>query len=177
MFPAFHNGPCYVQRAWWRRRARLGEAFVTLFGKRIALAIGAVSVAAAAFACGGDDDTGPDDEYVTAFCDAQRAFSDSLETALDNASSSSDFDEVAEPYETLAEDFGDMKPPEDVQDWHDDVTDQLDGIADRVREEGNLDAHTELEQDPTTGMPDEPRQRLLAIAEEDPACEGLTVFR
>jgi hypothetical protein len=144
---------------------------------RIALAAGAGALVLGAAACGGGDDTGPDDEYVTDFCNAKREFSDSLESALLEASSDSDFDAVAEPFETLADAFDDMAPPEDAQDWHNDATDQLEDIADQVRDEENLDAVTGLEQDPTTGMPDGPRERLLAIAENDPACDGVTAFR
>ncbi|MEX0782800.1 MAG: hypothetical protein WED87_00010 [Dehalococcoidia bacterium] len=149
---------------------------MTLLGKRIALMLGAAVIAPAAFACGGGGDTGPDDEYVTAFCNTQREFSDSLDAAIRGSSTTTNFDAIAEPFETLADDFDDLKPPDDLEDWHNDAAEKVSETADRVKDERNLEAVTSLERDPLSGMPEEPRERLRAIANDDPACEGLSVF-
>lgn len=139
-------------------------------------ALAALLIAPLAAACGGDGD-GSDEEYVTAFCETQREFTTTLEAAIRDASTTSDFDAIAEPFETLAGNFKDMDPPEDMKDWHEDATDQLSATAERVKEERNLQAVTSLPQDPLKGMPDGPRARLQRAAANDPACDGLNVFR
>jgi hypothetical protein len=164
-------------RAWWWRRAPFGEDFVTLKGNRIGLALGAVLGASLAFACGGGSDTGSDEEYVTDFCNMQREFSDSVRVAIQGTSGSADFNDIADTFDALADAFDDMKPPEDVQEWHDEASDQISSIAEQVKEDRDLGAVTSLERDPTTGVPESPRARLREIAADDPACNGLTVFQ
>ncbi len=149
---------------------------MTLIGKRVGLVVGAALIAPLAFACGGGSDTGSDEEYVTAFCNTQREFADSVRSAIQGTSGTADFNEIADTFEALADAFDDMKPPEDVKDWHDDASDQISSIADRVKDDRNLGAVTSLERDPTTGIPEGPRARLRDLADDDPACDGVTVF-
>ncbi len=137
--------------------------------------LAAMLIVPAALACGGDGD-GSDEEYVTAFCEAHREFTTSWSAAIQNASTTSSFDDIAEPLEVLADDFDDMNPPADMKDWHDETTKQLSATAERVKEEKNLQAITSLPNDPLTGMPEGPRERLRDVAADDPACQSLNVF-
>ena len=145
---------------------------------RSLLAVAAVLVVPASLACGGGDDTGSDDDYVVAFCDARRQFSTDLDAAIKQVSAAGggEFDKVSDTFEELANDFDEMKPPEDVKDWHDAAVKQLNETADKVEKDKNLQAVTTLRADPLSGMPAGPRNRLRENAKGQEACKGLNVF-
>ena len=142
-------------------------------------ALGAALLIPFAVACGGGgDDTGSDDDYVIAFCDARRQFSTDLDAAVKQVSAAGggEFDKIANTFEELANDFDDMKPPEDLEEWHDNAADQLNSTADKVKKDKNLQAVTSLQTDPLAGMPEGPRNRLRDNAKNQESCKGLNVF-
>jgi hypothetical protein len=138
--------------------------------------VAALLIVPVAIGCGGGGD-GSDEEYVTAFCETQREFTTTLEDAIRNATTTSDFDEIAAPFETLADEFEDMDPPE----GHEGLVrrDSRAVVGHRGAGEGGakFSAVTSLPRDPLTGMPEGPRERLRDVADGEPACEGLNVFQ
>lgn len=146
---------------------------MTLFSRWGGLLLAAAFIAPLAIACGGGDDTGSDEDYVKAFCEAKRAFSEALPAAIKavNDSGGKDPGRIARPYEDLADAFDDMDPPEDLKDWHDNATDRLKDRAKAIKDGQAGDAS-----DPVSGIPDGPRARLRQQAEKEPACNQLNVF-
>jgi hypothetical protein len=151
---------------------------LTSQGTLLALALTTATVLAAGLACGGGDDTGSDGDYVVAFCDARRQFSSDLDAAVKQVSAAGggEFDRIADTFTELADDFDEMKPPEDLKDWHENASKQLSETASKIKKEKNLQAVTSLQRDPLSGMPEEPRERLKKEAENQESCKGLNAF-
>ncbi len=151
---------------------------MTFFARSLSVALGAALMVPVAVACGGGSDTGSDDDYVTAFCDARRQFSTDLDEAVKQVSAAGggEFDKIANTFGELANDFDDMKPPEDLKDWHDNAARQLNSTADKIKKDKNLQAVTSLQSDPLAGMPEGPRNRLRDNAKNQESCKGLNVF-
>lgn len=171
-------GPCYL-RANPGTGPGFVEDIVTILTRTLSAALGAVLVIPVVAACGGGgDDTGSDDDYVTAFCDARRQFSTDLDEAVKQVSAAGggEFDKIADTFEELANDFDDMKPPEDLKDWHNGAAKQLNDTAGKIKKDKNLQAVTSLQSDPLAGMPEGPRNRLRENAKGQDGCKGLNVF-
>ncbi len=144
------------------------------------LLLGAAALTFGFVACGDDDDDGgggggdgTDEGYVAALCEAfaqlQTDITDIVEDP-DNADASEEdaVDLFLGPLEDYVENLDNANPPGDVEQYHDQLVDSAREAVDRVREEGNLDAFTELED------PEEPPQdiqdRLQAVADSNQDC-------
>jgi len=147
-----------------------------LHARTLALAAGAALIASLVVACGGGDGTGSDEDYISAFCDARREFTENLDTAVKQVSTGGDkeFGQIADVFTELADDFDDMKPPEDLKDWHDTASKQLSDAAEKIEKEKNLQAVTSLP--PLADMPAGPRERLRNQAQNYDSCKGLNAF-
>lgn len=148
-----------------------------------------VTVAAA---CGGDDDgggAGTDESYVKGVCQAFEKFNDDMDEAFTDLEEKfaeieddDDFEKVMEdafkalagPLKDFANDLGKVKPPADVKEYHDELV-----VAAKAAAEAYEKGDVELEEDPFEDIPEPPQDvqdRLQAVAENEPACQGLDVF-
>lgn len=179
-----------------RRRGRRQNrrVIVLLYVIRNRWPLFAAVLAAAALlvaACGGGDGggAGTDESYVKGMCEAFRSFEEDSDKALaelegkfEDVEDDEDFEKLmeeafrafAEPVRNLANDASKVKPPEDIKPYHDQVVASLRTAADSF-EEGNLN----FDEDPFEDLPEPPQSvqdRLRAVADDEPACQGLDIF-
>jgi hypothetical protein len=147
--------------------------------RRVMLGLGVVPVLAGAAlfgACGGDDDggTGSDEDFVADLCEIMKNFSDDLDNLEEEAEGAEEFDEIAEllsgPIGDLADGFADLNPPEDLQDWHEEASEELDKLSDDL-DSGELTEEAMSGESPIPDPPEEAAERLSALAEDNEDCQ------
>lgn len=151
-----------------------------MLNRKFALWLGLVPLALGAMflaACGGDDDgggggTGNDEDFVSDLCKASADFLADLEDVGDDIDPSdldAAADAVAEPFEDFANKFKDLNPPGDLKDWHDEASDGLDDIVERLKD-GDFESALSSA-DPLPELPEGPRERLTKIADDNEDCK------
>lgn len=132
-------------------------------------------------ACGGGDDddggggggTGSDEAFVASICKSFNTFSTDLDKVMKDASSLTDekaaAKKFAEPFDKLATNFANAKPPKDLKDWHSDASKVLKDAA-KAMKDGDLAALENLDDlpDPPSGASD----RLEKIAKDNKDCQA-----
>lgn len=142
------------------------------------LAIGALVLTG----CGGDDDGGggsalggSDERYVADICAAGLQFQEDLLEAIgEHGEDEERFAEaLAEQFERLAKAFSDARPPNDIREWHESTTSQLDEFASQLKAGRDLDAiGEELDDSLLTSPPEDAAARLQTIAANNSDCEA-----
>ena len=145
----------------------------------IVLGLGALA-ASTFFACSGDED-GNDEDFVRGLCEASTELRNGVEQAIRDSSSSTDpnkaVESLAEPVDEFADDFGDLDPPGDLKDWHDDASDTLAATAKEFRERKDIAALEGFNDSPVPDPPTAAKARLRAAAEDVQECNGVTFFK
>jgi len=153
-----------------------------VFRTRLAWLLLAPAMLAMVFAaCGGGDDddggggggTGSDEAFVASICKSFNTFSTDLDKVMKDASSLTDekaaAKKFAEPFDKLATNFANAKPPKDLKDWHSDASKVLKDAA-KAMKDGDLAALENLDDlpDPPSGASD----RLEKIAKDNKDCQA-----
>ena len=133
-------------------------------------------------ACGGDDDdggggggggSGSDEDFVDGLCAAFKDFEDDFSKLLENPEDLANEDDaaeaMAEPFGKLADAFGDLNPPNDLEDWHKDASEALDKVAEQLKD-GNFDESL-FEDDPLEEPPGDAQERLQKLADDNEDCK------
>ena len=133
-----------------------------VFRTRLAWLLLAPAMLAMVFAaCGGGDDddggggggTGSDEAFVASICKSFNTFSTDLDKVMKDASSLTDekaaAKKFAEPFDKLATNFANAKPPKDLKDWHSDASKVLKDAA-KAMKDGDLAALENLDDLPDT---------------------------
>ena len=136
-------------------------------------------VAMAAFAliaaaCGGDDDddiqTGSEEDYVKAACEAQNEFTEAVFAAAlelgEDASDDDIIDALKDPVKDLRDAMKDARPPEDLVEYHRALIAAADDMVDAI-EDGDQDALDNLDS-ADDELSQEEVDRLNAIAADTP---------
>jgi len=153
-----------------------------VFRTRLAWLLLAPAMLAMVFAaCGGGDDdgggggggTGSDEAFVASICKAFATFSTDLDKTMKDASSITDEKEAAKkfaaPFETLAKNFSNAKPPKDLKDWHSKASKTLTDAA-KAMKDGDLKALENIDD-----LPDPPKDasdRMEKIAKDNKDCQA-----
>lgn len=146
------------------------------------LTLGAAIVAAAMplAACSGDD-SGNDEDFTRGLCEASSGLRTGVEESLDNARTSTNPNAAAEalvePIDDFVDDFKDLNPPDDLKDWHDDASAQLEAVAKDFRQRKDLAALQGFADSPVPDPPAAAKSRLRAAAEDIQECNGVTFFK
>jgi hypothetical protein len=139
-----------------------------------------VFAASSLFACSGEDD-GNDEDFVRGLCEASTELRNGVEQAIKDSSSSTDpnkaVESLAEPVDEFADDFGDLDPPQDLVDWHDDASDTLTAVAKDFRERKDIAALEGFNDSPVPDPPSAAKARLREAAEDIQECNGVTFFK
>lgn len=153
--------------------------------RKLFLLIGLASVALGVIvfaACGGGDDddsgggggSGSDEAFVGGLCDAFLTFSTDLDKLFKDPSKLADEEDAAkafaEPFADLAKAFDKLKPPKDLQDWHDEASDALNKVAKDLKA-GNADSEVFASDSPFPDPPKEAGDRLSKVAEKNKTCQ------
>lgn len=128
-------------------------------------------------ACGDDDDGGSDrpgagsgseEDFVSDLCKIGAQFAKDIDEA-EAPTDPEDLDSLTEPFEKFAEDFGDLNPPSDLEDWHSEASKSLDDLVKKLKD-GDFEALAEADE-PFPDLPEDARERYEKLAEDDEDCQ------
>jgi hypothetical protein len=142
-------------------------------------------------ACGGGDDddddassddnkssssgaTGSDEKFVADICKGFATFQASFEKITADpgklANEKDAIEAFSKPFEQLAKDFSNAKPPKDLKDWHKEASDSLNKASAAIKK-GDLQSLDSLDSalgDPPKGVD----ERLSKVAEKNKDCQA-----
>ena len=148
--------------------------------RKLGIAAAAVLLLVPLTACSGDD-SGNDEDFVKGLCEASTGLRDGVEEALGNARTSTDPNAAAqalvEPIEEFVDAFKDLNPPEDLEEWHDTASGQLEQAASNFREKKDLAALEGFADSPVPDPPAAAKSRLRVAAEDVQECNGVTFLK
>jgi hypothetical protein len=118
-----------------------------------------------------------DEEYVDGVCTAVLDFNNEVERlGLENPEATEEeaAELVIEPLDVYIAALKDLDPPDDAEDFHNEVVALTEEVRDRIEAEGNLDALAETE---PAEAPADVRDRLNGIVAENETCQeaGFTI--
>lgn len=149
--------------------------------KRVTLLLTASLAVPFLSACFGGSDSGNDESFVRALCEAQTELSDGIDGALAAASSQTDpqktIDLLIPPLETYVDAFEDASPPDDLEAWHDASADQLESAVERFKQERTLASLEGFGDSPVPDPPAVQKQRLREAAADVEECNGVAFLK
>ena len=145
---------------------------------RLALALLAF-VAMAAFGCGEEDAT--DESFVRDLCGATTQLQSGLATALADSRTQTDPAKAVEvlvpPLDAFVKAFEDIRPPKDLDEWHESSTTQLRASVDKFETEKTLSSLEGFGDSPVPDLPAAAKLRLRETGDRIEECNGVAFLR